>query len=895
MVKIKIKPTYVKNETVLVKISDKKYIPAKIYQIKGNKYFVKYVDKNNIEKYGNKQFQYDIKDIKDIKIKIKKLLKEKPLKEKPLKEKIVPYTPVKVQYPPVQPIFWILQNNKKFPAWINQTFIKYKLTDKISIKSIDDKFKPFLYQLFLRDYMQNASPYRGILLFHGLGSGKSCSAITIAENLKDQKNIIAIMPASLKGNFIGNEREGLLFCGDPKYKKNPALIDEKYTFISSNASNTLQQLKSISLDNHVIIIDEFHNLVSRMVGGLAGENKQGKAIYELLMEARDCKIIALTGTPIVNRPYEAAVEFNILHGYLYLTIFNIVYVSPKYGANWNLRQLKDELEKIDVVDYLEINKTNKTIEFHIRVKPWHDRYQEIIKEITEKAKSMDINIEYATWKKFTLFPDGDDGEGEKEFNKYFIDEEDSKMKNVELFRRRILGLVSYYKSKQKNYPTIKIDEYVEVDMSSYQFKEYERVRIEERASRKLAEIRVFTRQFSNFVFPPEIPRPGIGERIAKKIQSANNENIAKVMRAAENEEEKDEVKREELKKYQKAVDLALTKLSQNESKYLVKDKLGMYSNKMKAMLENIDKSKGLVFVYSDFRSLEGVEIFSRVLNANGYAKYGTKNNLPKYALYTGSEDFTERNKIKSIFTSPDNKYGKNLKIILATSAGAEGLNLKNIRQVHIMEPYWNNIRIQQVIGRAVRRNSHIDLPKDEQNVSVFRYMSLISREDQKDLKPKDRISTDQIILEIARRKEKITDEVLHTMKETSVDCVLNALDNEGNITCFNFGEGADGVAFVPRLGRDLGRGVEAEMRNVEQQLRHGAVDVNNVVYFIENKKLYKADDNLKRNPIIKVPKIKMKVAVDLDKREVYDHDAAMRSKIKVRIGYFNDKSEFYKH
>jgi len=747
----------------------------------------------------------------------------------------------------------------------------------------------------------------------------SCSAITIAENLKEDMNIIGLMPASLKNNFIGEKRkDGLLFCGDPKYQQDPKLIDENYTFISSNASNTLQQLNSIDINNHVIIVDEAHNLTSRMVGGLAGDNKQGRQIYNKLMDARDVKIVALTGTPIVNKPYEAAVLLNVLHGYMYVTIFNIAYVSPKYGQNWNLRELEKELEAKDYIDYVEINKANKTIEVHLRLKPWHQGYQDAIKDIVYMAKKMEINIEYYTYKQYTLFPDGGDGEGEKEFDKYFINmnnslsNKDVGIKNAELLRRRMLGLISYYQPIQKGFPEVKLDEYVEVNMSSYQFKEYERVRQEERSSRKLAEIRVFTRQFSNFVFPAEIQRPGIGKRIMMKEKglSANmeannkrNEDIAKVMSATENEEEKDEVKREELKRYQKEVTLALEELSKNKDKYLTKSKLGTYSNKMKAMLDNIDKSRGLVFVYSDFRSLEGVEIFSRVLEANGYEKYDpadkSKNSKkPKYALYTGSEDFTERQKIKSLFTTPDNKYGKYIKIILATSAGAEGLNLKNIRQVHIMEPYWNNVRIKQVIGRAVRRDSHAELPKDEQNVSVFRYLSLISPEDQADLKPKDKLSTDQIILDIANKKEKITNEMLHLMKETAVDCVLNAggmkEKNNKEITCFNFGQNVDGIAYVPRLGKDLGRGVEAEMRTVEHVLRHGALDTNEVVYFIENKKLYKASDKLKRNPITKIPKIKKKVAVDLDSQEVYDHDAAMKSKTKVRLGYFDNDSKFYK-
>jgi superfamily II DNA or RNA helicase len=800
----------------------------------------------------------------------------------------------------VEPIFWVLQNNKRFPAWINQTFLKYKLTEETKMKSVNGKFTPFKYQLFLRDYMQNASPYRGIVLMHGLGSGKTCSAITIAENLKSDKNIIVISPASLRGNFIGNEKEGLMFCGDPRYQKNPELIHEKYTFISSNASNTLAQMKAVDFDNHVVIIDEAHNLVSRMVGGLDGDNKQGRGIYEKLMNAKNCKIIALTGTPVVNDIYEAAVLMNVLRGYMYITVYDIVHVSPKYGKNWNLRQLEEKLEAEEYVDYLEINKANRTILFNLRIQPWDTDYEKVLIKIAEIAKELEINIQYNTYQKYTLFPDESDGKGKEEFDKYFINESKDGMKNVELYQRRTLGLVSYYKGKQGNLPEVKVDEFVDVDMSSYQFAEYMKVRELEKSSRQLSEIRVFSRQYSNFVFPPEIRRPGITEKITKK-DNKGNEDLAKVMKANENMEDKDEVKKAELKKYQRAVDLALKELSDNADQYLVQDKLGRYSNKMKAMLDNIDNSKGLVFVYSDFRTLEGVGVFAEILKANGYTPYKSKGNnrsnknqgkKGSYALYTGSEDMEERERIKKVFTSADNKYGKHLKIILATSAGAEGLNLKNIRQVHIMEPYWNNIRIKQVVGRAVRRDSHIDLPKEERNVSVFKYMSLISPDDQRGLPEKERISTDQVVLNIARKKEMLTDDMLEVMKATAVDCVLNALDNEGNIKCFSFGENVDGIAYVPMLGRDLGRGVEAEMKVVEKQLRHGGISVDNMVYFIENKKLYKATDKLRRNPVTKVPKMKKKVAVDIDNMEVYDHDSAIRKKMRVKIGNINEKSEF---
>lgn len=912
-IKIKKKNKFIKGQTVLVNVEKNKFIPAKIEKIVRGKYFVKYIENNNIEKYGNKQEEYfesklktyniitkNNKNNKNLNINKetmgKKTIRLKIKKKKNNKNSDIP--------PPIQPVFWILQNNKRFPSWINETFVKYKLSGKNKTTATSNKFKPFLYQLFLKDYMQNASPYRGILLLHSLGSGKTCSAITIAENLKNQKNIIFISPASIKGNFI---EKGLLFCGDEKYKTNKNLIYDKYTFVSSNASNTIQQLNALpSLDNHVIILEEAHNIISRMVGGLNGTNKQGKAIYEKLMNARDCKIIALTGTPVVNEPYEAAILMNVLRGYMYVITFQINYVSPKYGTHWNLDRLKEELEKIPNVDYCIIHKNTKTIDFNFRIMPWHPEYPELLEEITETAKKMDINIQYISFKQYTLFPDGDNEDGMKNFNKYFIEKNDvsgqaENLKNIELLRRRMMGLISYYKPPlSKNYPKIILDEFIEVNMSPYQFTEYQKVRREEKASRKLSEIRVFTRQYSNFVFPPEIPRPGIGEKIEKnknkndKERNKQNEKIAEVITAADDEGMKNEIKKEELKKYQKAVDLALKKLKDGSKEYLVKDKLQKLSPKMKEMLINVDKSKGLVFVYSDFKTLEGIGIFAMVLEANGYSKYGNKDDKPKYAFYTGSEDFDERNEVIKKLTSPDNKYGKHIKIILATSAGAEGLDLKNIRQVHIMEPYWNEVRAKQVIGRAVRRDSHKDLPPDERNVSVFRYLSVISPEEQATLRPKDRTSTDLAVLDIARKKEKLTEEMLSTMHEVSVDCILNSADNQGNITCFNFGEDIDGIAYIPNLDKDVSRGVEAETRQKEVKLRIGAIDSENIVYFLENKKVYKSNDLLKRNPLNKMPKFKKKVALDLDKRVVYDYATATKQGTKLKVGYFNNKGQYYK-
>jgi len=60
-------------------------------------------------------------------------------------------------------------------------------------------------------------------------------------------------------------------------------------------------------------------------------------------------------------------------------------------------------------------------------------------------------------------------------------------------------------------------------------------------------------------------------------------------------------------------------------------------------------------------------------------------------------------------------------VLAITSSGAEGLDLKGTRAVHLIEPHFNDEKIQQVIGRARRYKSHEHLPEDERKVKVLHY------------------------------------------------------------------------------------------------------------------------------------------------------------------------------
>ena len=152
---------------------------------------------------------------------------------------------------------------------------------------------------------------------------------------------------------------------------------------------------------------------------------------------------------------------------------------------------------------------------------------------------------------------------------------------------------------------------------------------------------------------------------------------------------------------------------------------------------------------------------------------------PMFAGYTGSEKPEEREIIKNVLNnnwdfvpseivkqitrkSSSNLYGEIIKLIMITASGAEGISLKNVRYVHLMEPYWHPVRLRQVIGRANRICSHNELPEPERTVQVFLYLMIFNKEmikDENELNKKD------IIIDVNSGNKRIatTDEYLYNL------------------------------------------------------------------------------------------------------------------------------------
>lgn len=869
---------------------------------------------------------------------------------------------------------YYLNNREKFINFINTLFFQYReeaLEDEqneLNPLNEDEEesketkpFSHFTHQKIVRDYMNIYTPYRGLLLYHGLGSGKTCSSIAIAEGLKTTKQIIVMTPASLRMNYI----EELKKCGDMLYKKNQywefvktnkneelenalsdilhlkqsyirkkngawlvnmkqpsnfetltteekedlnsqlnEMIRQKYTFMNYNGLrmshiDTLSNNNKINpFDNKVIVIDEVHNFISRIVNKLKKPKSLSMRLYEYLLSAKNCRIVMLSGTPIINYPNEIAILFNILRGYI--KTWNIP-LNIKTERKINDETIKEMFSKYALLDYIDYKPSSKTLvvtrnPFGFINKKTKGTYSGVTIDsrgevedskferfILNKLKNNNIDV-IKTGIRVDLYkalPDNLD-----DFNNLFI-KNNGDMENVNMFKRRILGLTSYFRSAKEKlmprYDKHKDFHLVKIPMSDYQFGIYEAARQVERKQEKqqakkqkqskndlyndtVSTYRIFSRLFCNFVFPEDLKRPmpsqdkDIGEAGDGDVMDEDDVDAKNVEERLNNpdgrytmedtESIKEELNEYNMKTYETRIKEAFKFLKENEESYLSKDGLEKYSPKFLHMLENIEESMenpqkdGLHLIYSQFRTLEGIGILKLVLEANGFTQFKIKKNesgnwmldiatedkgKPTFALYTGTETAEEKEIIRNIFNSDweyvpnsltnelreineNNIYGNIIKILMITASGAEGISLKNVRYVHLTEPYWHPVRIEQVIGRARRIGSHQDLPEDKREIEVFLYlMTFTDKQKEGDesielrLKDTSRIdkktplTTDEALNEISNIKEEINQQLLRSIKEASIDCAIHSKSgSKENLVCFSFGKvEGDNYSFTP--------------------------------------------------------------------------------------------------
>ena len=228
------------------------------------------------------------------------------------------------------------------------------------------------------------------------------------------------------------------------------------------------------------------------------------------------------------------------------------------------------------------------------------------------------------------------------------------------------------------------------------------------------------------------------------------------------------------------------------------DNLNEYAPKLHKVLELISQpvsgkgkvdftasSTGIVLI--TFAYKKSRDAFRECLKKFGYRSARNNEEVSDYKTFTTLESNNNNeydHEILKRLIHPSNKDGCFIRIIIAMPKMLTGLSFKNIRQVHVIENWWNHDRIEQAIGRAFRRNSHIDLEYKHRNVIVFRHFlinDIIPLKERKQMDEDNIMYDDTHMINISNIKRKKSHRTLTQLKSIAIDCTL-----QKNITNSNY-------------------------------------------------------------------------------------------------------------
>jgi len=660
------------------------------------------------------------------------------------------------------------QNGRLFPIWIMENFKKYILPEIIHKENEDPCNEKILegvtlYQEFIGQYLNYLSPFKDILIYHGVGSGKTNTAINIYNilfNYTPKWNVFILIPASLHDDpWLKDIKRWMRKDNYEERFSNIIFVHYDSPYADRDFLDKVKGVDSSKMN--IYIIDEVHRFINNVYNNISSKKgKRAQIIYDYIQQEKkenhNTRIILLSATPVVNIPFEFALIYNLLRPGIFPSseaIFEQLFISSSNFASLN-----------------------------------------------------------------------------------------ANTKNI--FQRRIMGLTSYYIGATPDKYAQKTVHYLNIPMSKYHEEIYNFYEAKEELLEKqmmqmsrgkvgdsMSTYASYTRQSANFVFPnisekvngESRPRPGMfknkdeildeEQNIDKKTQLIKaNDAAVKYTQATRSyvnsfinylkdilreDEKNNHTLDDDVKKCHDKYNMSFTKfIESSDKKSKLLKTMHTCSPKMIRIIFNILKTKGTVMIYSNYVRMEGLELLKVYLSFFSFIDIESdtcfdKNKLePKIKLkkdglrwceFHGGIDKVVRKINKNIFNKSDNKYGKYCKIFMISPAGVEGINLSNVRQVHILEPYWHEVRIEQVIGRALRYCHHKDLPLEERKVDVFRY---------KIIRTNGKITTDEIMEDISRKKNNLLLSFIEAVKEGAIDCELFKAHNMmgSKYKCFQFNE-----------------------------------------------------------------------------------------------------------
>ncbi len=687
-------------------------------------------------------------------------------------------------------------------------------------KMCNQEFSLMPHQMFVKNFLSFQTPYNALLLYHGLGTGKTCSAIGVAEEMRrymkqiglEQKIYIVASP-NVQNNFrmqlfderklmkigdqwnlhtcIGNE---LLKEINPTSLKNipkdkivsqmNTLINEHYRFIGYGELGNYIQRKINSIhdeseaaqqkriqkirkyfNNHLFIVDEFHNI------RISDDNKEKKKTATMLMDviqhAENIRLLLLSGTPMYNSYKEIVWTVNLLN---MVDKRSTIKESEIFDSHGNFvegdedREGGKELLQRKLTGYVSYVRGENPYTFPYRIYP--DQF--------EPEKTLN-EIEYPTYQL-----NGKEIEETIENLPIYIN-------NLQAYQEKgYLAILQYLKHKNLSSGNDNtFPDFENMEKFGYTF-----------LQQLLESLNIVypNEDLDNLVLNEETTIP---ENLVKSYIGKNGLN--EIM-------DHKSVQKDYMLRYNFEYK---PEILENYGRVFHPDILPKYSHKISTIANKVKTSKGMIIIYSHYID-GGVVPMALALEEMGFTRYGsapyTKPLLatsnPKidpidslqmttkadfndsdgqtfqqarYVMITGDKHFSPNNleDLKYV-TNENNKNGELVKVILITRAAAEGLDFKNIRQVHLMEPWYNMNRTEQITGRAVRNLSHCRLPFEERNVEIYYHSTNAIQENE---------AADMYVYRFAEKKAKKIGEITRILKEQSVDCLLNI--GQSNFTVDN--------------------------------------------------------------------------------------------------------------
>ena len=686
--------------------------------------------------------------------------------------------------------------------------------DKLS----NAEFELAPHQAFVRNFLSFQTPYNSLLLYHGLGSGKTCSAIGVCEEMRAylkqmgiSKRIIIVASPNVQDNFrtqLFDERRLKLVDGNWKIEAsctgnslikevNPTsmknfprekiisqikgLINQYYLFLGYDGfANYIIKTRDANSEfmNRLIVIDEVHNI------RITDDNENKKVAIQLMKLVKsvdNLRLLLLSATPMYNNFREIIWLLNLMNAN---DRRGLIENKDIFDANGNFKSGGEELLIRKATGYVSFVRGENPYTFPFRIFP---------NIFSPENTFMDTKV----YPKYQL-----NGKQISSKKKIKVLKEQLFLTTIgsyqELAYKFIVNALRKHSTSKDNLPNFE-------NMESFG---YTLLRMPLEAliiTYPLDELEMAVRDI------PAIEEEGMAEE--EEGMAEEEEGMAEEDEEEEPEEEEEEEEgmaekkggaksssssasssssvyidthdltgKQGLRRIMKFVDSTSPpekgSFEYKTDKYgrmFSQDQIGKYSNKIKYISEKIMNSEGIILIFSEYID-SGLIPMTLALEemgikrATGKSLFKTpppeKASLFKYVLITGDPRISPKNDEEvKMATSDNNQDGAKVKVILISKAGSEGLDFKFIRQVHILEPWYTMNRIEQIIGRAVRNFSHKQLPFEKRNVEIYMHATLLNNSKEE--------AADLYVYRVAEYKAVQVGKISRLLKESAVDCILN--------------------------------------------------------------------------------------------------------------------------